>query len=153
MVVTDLEHMAQQVAMTPAMKKALAWLKQNAAADLPDGRIAIDGDNVYVMIQSYDTIPASDPQKMEAHEKYIDVQYVVNGEEVIGWALTNRLTETMAFDAAKDVWLGTVPAADCTPVRLSKGQAAVLYPTDAHAPRLAAGKPGFVKKLVVKVAV
>lgn len=153
MVVTDLEHMAQQLAMTPAMKKAIDWLKKNKSADLADGRLAIDGDNVYVMIQSYDSIPATDPQKMEAHKKYIDVQYVAKGEEVIGWALTDSLTETVAYDAAKDFWLGTVPAAACTPVLVTKGQAAILYPTDAHAPRLAVGKPSFVKKFVVKVAV
>jgi biofilm protein TabA len=153
MVVTDLDHMAEQVAMTPAMKKALAWLKKNQGKDLPDSRLEIDGDNVYVMIQRYNTIAATDPQRLEAHKKYIDVQFVAAGEEVIGWALAYRLTETVAYDAAKDVWLGTMPARDVTATRLSPGQAAILWPTDAHAPRLAAGSPAFVKKFVIKVAV
>jgi len=153
MVVTDLEHMAEQIVMTPGMKKALDFIKKAQGQDLPDGRTDVDGDKVYVMVQSYDTIVPGNQPKLEAHKKYIDVQYVVKGEEVVGWALAYRLHETMAYDAAKDVWLGTMPAKDMTPVRLSAGQAAILWPTDAHAPRLAAGVPSFVKKLVVKVAV
>ena len=58
----------------------------------------------------------------------------------------------MPYDAAKDAWLGTVPAAEITPVRLSAGQLAVLYPADAHAPKRAAGAPVPVSKIVVKVA-
>ena len=153
MIVTDVEHMAEQVAMTPGLKKALEWLQKNHGQDLADGRIEIDGDKVFVMIQSYDTLAGSDPQRLEAHKKYIDVQYVARGEEVIGWALTYRMKETLAYDAAKDVWLGTVPAKDVSPVRLSPGQAAILWPSDGHAPRLAAGAPAFVKKFVIKVAV
>jgi YhcH/YjgK/YiaL family protein len=153
MIVTDLEHMGEQFPATPAMKKALDWLKKNHAVALADGRIDIDGDKVYAMIQSYTTVASTEPQKMEAHKTYIDVQFQAAGEEVIGWALTYRLKETMAYDAAKDVWLGTVPGKDVTGVRLSVGQMAILWPSDAHAPRLAAGAPMPVKKIVIKVAV
>jgi beta-galactosidase beta subunit len=59
----------------------------------------------------------------------------------------------MPYDPAKDAWLGTVPADQITPLRLAAGQLTVLYPTDAHAPRHAAGASMAVKKIVVKVAV
>ncbi len=153
MVVTDLKHLAEQVKMTPEMQKALDFLKASVGKDLADGRIPIDGDKVYAMVQSYDTLVHSDPAKLEAHKKYIDVQYVAKGEEVIGWALTSNLTETVSYNAEKDFWLGTMPAKGMTPVVVTTGQAAVLWPTDAHAPRLAAGAPSVVKKIVVKVAV
>jgi len=152
MVVTDLEHFADQVVMTPAMKKAVAFLKKGGLAQLADGRVEIDGDTCFALVQSYDTIVAAEP-KFEGHRKYIDVQFVVSGEEVIGWAMVGRAQVTVQYMPDKDIWLGPVPVADITPVRLSAGHAAVLYPVDAHAPKLAAGKSTFVKKVVVKVAV
>jgi YhcH/YjgK/YiaL family protein len=115
--------------------------------------VEIDGDRVFALVQSYQTVAAGDPVLCEAHRKYIDVQYVAAGEEVIGWASTGRLTITADYDQAKEAWFGTLPPADTTFVRLAAGELAVLYPTDGHAPRLAAGAPAAVKKIVVKVAV
>jgi biofilm protein TabA len=153
MIVTDLEHMAEQLPANAAMKKAVDFLKKAKGQDFADGRVEIDGDTVYALVQSYDTVPAGDPVRFEAHKKYIDVQYVASGEEVIGWAPTAGMTETVAYNASNDAWLGTVPAQSMTPVRLSAGQGAILYPSDGHAPRLMAGKPSKVKKFVIKVAV
>ena len=153
MIVTDLEHVNEQAALPPALQKAFEFLKQVRAGQqtLADGRVDIDGERVYALVQSYDT--KSGEPKFEAHRKYLDVQYIVSGEEVIGWAFLDRMIVDAPYDAAKDVCLGRVPAADVTPVRLSAGQLAVLYPSDAHAPKLAAGAPAAVKKIVVKVAV
>jgi biofilm protein TabA len=156
MIVTDLAHLAEQATLTPALRKALAFLQQIEAnpggRPLADGRIEIDGSNAYALVQSYETQAGGD-WVFEGHRKYLDIQYVVSGEEVIGWAFIDRAAVTMPYDAAKDAWLGTIPAAEITPVRLAAGQLAVLYPTDAHAPKHAAGAPGPVKKIVVKVIV
>jgi biofilm protein TabA len=90
----------------------------------------------------------------EGHRRYIDLQYVVRGEEALGWAPTERATVVRPYNEERDMWLGTVPVADITMVRLSAGQLAVLYPSDAHAPgRSATGASTPVKKIVVKVAI
>jgi biofilm protein TabA len=151
MIVTDLEHASEQIALTPALQKALAFLQRLGSQTLADGRVEIDGEQAYALFQSYDTRPGE--PKFEAHRKYLDIQYVAAGEEIIGWAFIDRMVVDAAYDEAKDVCLGHVPPAEVTPVRLSAGQLAVLYPTDAHAPKLAAGAPAAVKKIVVKVAV
>jgi len=151
MIVTDLEHAQEQMALTPALQKALTFLQQVRSTSLVDGRVEIDGEQVYALVQSYET--RSGEPKFEAHRKYLDVQYVAEGEEIIGWALIHRMAVDAAYDEAKDVCLGHVPPSEVTPVRVSAGQMAVLYPTDAHAPKLAVGAPASVKKIVVKVAV
>jgi biofilm protein TabA len=94
-----------------------------------------------------------DPPRFEHHRRYIDIQFIVAGEEVIGWAPADRMQVTEAYDPEKDIAFGTVPAGEATPVRLAAGELAVLYPEDGHAPRLAAGRPSPVFKIVVKVAV
>jgi YhcH/YjgK/YiaL family protein len=91
--------------------------------------------------------------KFECHRKYIDVQYIVSGEETIGWAPIELMSVTEAYDLEKDICFGIVPAGKWTPVFLEAGQLAVLYPEDGHAPRLAAGASSPVMKIVVKVAV
>ncbi len=152
MIATDLEHISGQIAMTPAMQKAIDFLRQNRGRELPAGKVEIDGKRVVASVQAYETI-VTDAPKMEAHRKYIDVQFIVSGEEVIAWTPLERLTITQAYDETKDNCFGTVPSKEVTRVYLRAGQLAVLYPEDGHAPKLAAGKSAPVNKIVVKVAV
>ncbi len=150
MIVTDLSNIDYQVSMTSAIKKAIDFLRRTDIHSLVDGRVEIDGQQVFAIIQRYETIIA-DVLKFEYHKKYVDIQYVASGEEVIGWAPAEEITVTEAYDADKDICFGTVPKGKITPVYMRSGQAAVLYPEDGHAPRLAAGAPSHVLKIVVKI--
>jgi len=152
MIVTDLDHMDHQVLMTPSLRKAFAFLRGRDLLQLPDGRTDIDGDRVFSLVQRYETV-VTDAPKFEYHRKYIDVQFIASGEEVIGWAPAGRMSVTEAYDASRDICFGTVDPGKWTPVLLQAGQLAVLWPEDAHAPKGAAGMPSSVMKIVVKVAV
>jgi biofilm protein TabA len=152
MIVTELKHIDQQAELPIALRKAIEFLRLHDIRDLPDGTVAIDGQRVYAMVQRYETMQTNTP-KFECHRTYIDVQYIVSGEEVIGWAPMGRMTVTEAYDPGKDICFGTVAAGKWTPVFLQAGQLAVLYPEDGHAPKLAAGAPSPVMKIVVKVEV
>ncbi len=152
MVVTDLEHSDKQIACSPGLQKAFAFLRSPGIHQLPDGRVEIDGDRVFALVQRYETM-MTDAPKFEFHRKYIDVQFIVSGEEVIGWASAARMTVTEAYDAKKDICFGTVAKGIWTPVHLQAGQLAVLWPEDGHAPKLASNTSVSVMKIVVKVAV
>ncbi len=151
MIVTYLRDIDRQMSMTPAIKKAIDFLRRPDINSLPDGRVEIDGDQVFAIIQRYDTVFA-DVLKFEYHKKYIDIQYVVSGEEVIGWSPADEVAVTEAYDVDKDICFGMVPKDKITPVYMRAGQVAVLYPEDGHAPKLTAGAPASVLKIVVKVA-
>ncbi|MGE5172887.1 MAG: YhcH/YjgK/YiaL family protein [Betaproteobacteria bacterium] len=152
MIVTDLKHIDHQVMMTPALKKAIDFLRLRGIHDLPDGRVEIDGNEVFAIVQRYETIKAAAP-KFEYHRKYIDIQFIVSGEEIIGWAQAEHMTTTQDYDPDKDICFGTAEKGKWTPVHLQAGQLAVLWPEDGHAPKVAAGGPSRVMKIVVKVAV
>jgi YhcH/YjgK/YiaL family protein len=152
MIVTDLEHIAARINMTPAMQKAIDYLCRNRGRKLPEGKVEIDGKRVIASIQAYETI-VTDVPNMEAHRQYIDFQFILSGTEVIAWSPLERMTVTQPYDQTKDICFGTVPADAVTPIYLRTGQLAVFYPEDAHGPKLAAGKPAAVNKIVVKVAV
>lgn len=150
MIVTDLKHIDQQVELPIELMKAVEFLRLRDIRNLPDGAVQIDGQRVYAIVQRYETIETRDP-KFECHRKYVDVQYIVSGEEIIGWAPIAQMTVTEAYDEGKDICFGAMAAGKWTPVFLQAGQLAVLYPEDGHAPRLAAGTSSFVMKIVVKV--
>ena len=149
MIVAEFDHLESQLKMTPALKTALDWLSDVRHQELPDGRIEIDGSQVYALVQSYTS--KTEPS-FEAHQRYLDIQYIASGNEQFGWAPLDQLVPVNPYNPEKDVVKGSVPAEAATWVRLTAGQLAVVYPTDAHAPGTADGVPAPVKKIVVKVA-
>jgi biofilm protein TabA len=151
MIIAAFEHLGGQTPQTPAMQKAIAWLSANRTASDLAQRVEIDGKGVYALVQEYETAAAGDIVNCEAHRKYIDIQYICSGEEVMGWAPLDALRAVTDYNPDKDVLHGDVPDVEMTAVLVRSGQAAIFYPEDAHAPKLAAGKPGAVRKIVVKV--
>lgn len=129
---------------------AFDWLA-TFKVDTPDGRYAIDGDNVFALVQSYDTVPAVE-KKYEAHRGYADVQYIAAGTEVILYAPTGGLFPVTDYDAEKDFQLFADPAA-ATPLHMAPGSFAVFLPHDGHKPGCSNGGPARMKKVVVKVRV
>ena len=151
MIVADLSELARQAALSPALSKGLGFLQQAKGQAWTPGRVEIDGSQVYALVQSYQSRPDTENPRFEAHRRYIDIQYVLSGAELLGWAPLERLTAATEYNAERDVLHGVVPAAERTFVHLGAGQGAILFPSDAHAPGLAAGTPEPVVKIVVKV--
>ena len=152
MIVSDLNHVSRQAVLSPNLKKAIDFLRSPDLHLLPDGRVEIDGDRVFALVQRFETKWSATP-KFECHQKYIDIQFVLSGEEIIGWAPTERMEITAADEADKDISFGTVAKGQWTPVHLQAGQMAVLYPEDGHAPKMALRNPSAVMKIVVKVGI
>jgi biofilm protein TabA len=152
MILADFNDISQQAMLTPNMEKAIDFLRRTDLTSLPEGRVAIDGDEVYAIVSVYTTKPLDRLVELEGHKKYVDIQLLLAGREVIGWASAKALPVTVPYDEDKDFWNGNLAIEQLTFLRLAAGQAAVFYPSDAHAPQAADGEPTPVKKIVVKVA-
>ena len=116
------------------------------------GRVDLDGDKVYINRFAFNT---NDPAnaKFEAHRNYIDVMYIVEGEEVIYVKPTDQLRDIVkAYDPEADILMATLDA-DGTPVHLTAGSFVVLMPQDAHAPGCWYQASSGIKKIVGKVRV
>ena len=128
-------------------QRALAYLRETDLAALPVGRIELDGKNLYVLIQEYATkLPSTG--KWEAHKRYIDIQYIITGQERICFAMLKRLKQG-TYDPIKD-FLPLSGEGDW--VTLSNGDFMVLWPNDGHMPGMAIDVQTAVKKAVVKIA-
>ncbi|MGV3660769.1 MAG: YhcH/YjgK/YiaL family protein [Prosthecobacter sp.] len=151
MIFDTLDNADRYASLNSRFAKAFAYLRTvDGTQEL--GRVDLEGDDCYAIVQAYETKPV-EKALFEAHRKYIDVQFVHSGRETILWApLAAMKEETMAFTEEKDAALWKL-VPDVTPLHISGGQFAILYPEDAHAPCVEWDKPEQVFKVVVKVAV
>ena len=128
---------------------ALKFLSETDFSKIDLGRYELDGDNIFYMVQSYDTDP--DKTISEAHRKYIDIQYMVEGEEIIGVADISSDKELTEAKEENDVWFYNCKT---EPLVLSAGKYMVLYPNDLHCPGVATNGTALTcRKVVVKVKV
>ena len=81
---------------------ALNHIKTTDFDNKEPGRYDIDGDDIYVMVNDYNTKDSSEC-RLEAHRKYIDVQYVAKGSEFMGYAPLAGQTVTAEYDDERDV--------------------------------------------------
>ena len=128
---------------------ALKFLSETDFSKIDLGRYELDGDNIFYMVQSYDTDP--DKTISEAHRKYIDIQYMVEGEEIIGVSDISCEKELTEAKEENDVWFYNCKT---EPLVLSAGKYMVLYPNDLHCPGVATNGTALTcRKVVVKVKV
>ena len=151
MILDTLANAACYESLNPRFAKAFAFLRTvDGTQEL--GRHDLEGDDCFALVQTYETKPM-EKAKFEAHRKYIDVQFIHSGRETILWApLAAMQEETMAYSGEKEAALWKL-VPDVTPLHMSAGHCAILYPQDAHAPCIEWEKPEHVFKVVVKVAV
>lgn len=108
-------------------------------------------DDFYYMVQEY-TSKEPDTARYEAHEKYVDIQYVISGIESIRITPVSALTVKEPYKEEKDVVFFEAPERAAEAV-LTGGSYVVLYPEDAHQPGVRVGEPVTVRKIVGKVRV
>ncbi len=114
-------------------------------------RIELVG-GMYAMEQVYET-KARSAGLFESHRRFIDVQVVVVGEEIMEVAEIGLLPAKTAYDAEKDFLLYG-DYAQASVLRFRAGEAAVYFPNDGHMPCLRAGADAvLVRKTVIKVPV
>ncbi len=129
--------------------KAFEFMKSRDLENVESKRYDIDGDNLFATVSEYTTV-GEDEKHYEAHRKYIDIQYVVRGEEMIGVSPLSDTTQTFQpYDRDKDIGfyeVSPVKKYEATPETFF-----IFFPSDAHEPGLDPGERGQVKKLVIKV--
>jgi biofilm protein TabA len=148
MILDTLSQSDRYVSLHPAFGKAFEFLARPDLARLGTGRHAIDGEWLYVSIDLKEG-RGHDGARLEAHHRYIDIQFTLEGAEEIGWLpLESCGTPAAPFDEIRDiVFYEDRPR---TWVSVPPGQFAIFFPDDAHAPL---GGRGPMKKAIAKIAI
>jgi len=131
--------------------KAFKFLKSNDLTKLELKRYDIDGDNLFATVSEYQS-KNEESAKFEAHRKYIDIQYVISGKEIMNLAPISTLKEVLTpYDAVKDIEFITV--SKVVNYKASPSNFFIFFPDDAHRPGLKDGSNSPVRKIVIKVKV
>lgn len=150
MILGHIDNRAYWEKLPTALVKTLAQLAKPETKALPVGRYEIDGDDIFFMVSEYETKAPSE-LKAETHSEYIDIQFLAQGEERIGWAMkeegyTYEYLDEKGNDA---IFYASVPNESF--VLLKADCYAVLTENDIHRPCCKVGEGAPVKKIVAKV--
>ena len=141
---------ADKYNLSDNIKKALSVIKDYTVENYSEGRRVIDGDDVFLNLFVYETKKPSEAIA-EAHRKYVDVMYVVDGEETVYVKDTSALKKiTQEYTEDGDYLLANLDE-DASAIRLFPGMFLILFPEDAHAPGCDTDSSHTVKKIVGKV--
>jgi YhcH/YjgK/YiaL family protein len=149
MIIDQLENSGIYNRIGDRFAKALSYLSSTDFSKVENGKYEIEGKDIYAIVSEYQTKSEAEA-KWEAHHQYADVQYIVSGEEKMGYAPLETMEIKEAYNADKDVIIlqGAGDYVTATP-----GTFIVFFPHDAHQPTVSTGNNAMVKKVVVKVLV
>lgn len=145
------QQLMEEFKMEHKLARALEIIEDLDWETVACGRYDVD-DELYYMVQEYET-KYPEQARYEAHEKYVDIQYIVKGIERMEFAETSKLKVTESYDSEKDVkFLEEPKVIDASIVEA--GDYRIFYPEDAHRPGLCVdNKPAKVKKILAKVLI
>ena len=131
------------------IRRALEFIRDADFSKFDDTTYEVEGRDLFFFIQSYET--KADNDTPEAHRKYIDIQYMISGTEIMGVGQLDTMTEEVEAKPQNDIWFHRGPMDYIT---VSQGMFAVFFPNDAHAPCISpASGANPVRKCVFKVRV
>lgn len=138
----------------PAISRALELLRGTDVAAMGQGQYPLDGDRVILQVVEATTGPR-ETKRPEIHKKYIDVQYMVEGRELIGFYPDHRDGAVLEDHLEDRDVLFYAEREDVNEVMLpmTRGQYAVFFPEDVHRPCCMMGAPENIKKAVLKLRV
>ena len=148
MILDILDNAHQYLSLNKGFAKAFEFLMRPDLKELPVDKYEIDCDRVYAMVAKDPGREKQDAQ-LETHEKYIDIQLILEGTDTMGWrpkascnqpsGMYDPKTDLQFFADEPDTWLAT-----------KSGAFAIFFPEDAHMPLISSGQ---LHKVVVKIAV
>jgi biofilm protein TabA len=128
-------------------KKAFEFLRRDDLKELSPGKYEIDGSRVFALAQVYETKDL-ESKVYEVHKDYIDIQYMMEGEENIAFTSADNLyiktpyekeTDCMLLDGEKIFY------------KLRTGEFFVFFPEEPHMPGVMNAEKKNVKKVVIKI--
>ncbi len=151
MILDTIDNTRLYIGLHAGFAKAFEILTDKTLAKKQDGKYSVDGDKIYYTIQRYTTKPLNEGN-LEAHRKYIDIQFLLEGVEILGYAPLKGLTTAEVYNPQKDIAFFNTPK-EITKVKLEPGLFCILFPDDAHLPCRQLAGPAEVRKVIIKIQI
>lgn len=148
MIYDTLDHVDTYRGISSRLALGLDYLRNTDFSQVEDGEYELDGRDVFVRISRYTT--KEENLTPEAHRDYIDIQFLIEGAELIGVAPLSEMTEEVDGRPEGDIWFYHGPEKE---LLLSGKSFMVFFPQDAHAPCIAPEAPAPARKCLIKVKI
>ena len=146
MIVCPFKDLGRYAPILSGLEEAIKAVE--GLTDLTPRTIPLSGENK-ILVQENTTKPA-EGQLLEAHREFLDIQYILEGGETVGWAPVETLTPAGEFNTEKDAGMYT---GNCDYMFIQPGYCYVVFPEDAHMPGSHLTEAKQYKKLVIKLKV
>ena len=110
----------------------------------------MEGEHLFVSVDDYTTKDKSET-RYESHRKYIDIQYVIEGEELMGLTTLDKVEITEPYNEEKDIAFYEFEGGDY--IKATPGNFVLFFPEDVHRPVMKVNENSRVRKIVVKVLI
>ncbi|MBM7556867.1 YhcH/YjgK/YiaL family protein [Halanaerobacter jeridensis] len=148
MITDSLSNASCYYEINERLEKAFEFLEENDFSKWKDGKYEIDNDDIFAIVDSYQTKPQEEGV-WEAHREYIDIQYISEGTELIGYSNIDTMNlneydknnDFLTFEGAGDFF------------RVKPGNFVVFMPQDVHMPAININDSQNVKKVIIKVKI
>ncbi|UKJ06109.1 YhcH/YjgK/YiaL family protein [Solitalea lacus] len=150
MIIDKLSNAERYYPLGDLFIKGFNYLVNTDFSNIETGKYEIEGEKLFAIVNEYETIDAAN-EKMEAHRKYIDIQFWISGEELVGHDILTNQPIFKEYDEEKDFLLAANQPKYFT--LMQSGMFAIYFPSDLHMPCIKNEKSTHVKKVVLKVAV
>lgn len=132
--------------------EVIDFLSRLNLSDIELGKKVLS-DNVYLNIEEYST-KLLENAKFESHDKYIDIQLLLNGMEEIYYTSRFGLNVNIPYNEERDITFYSDPVKKFPSVKLDGSNFMMIFPHEAHAPQVSIDENiQKVLKVVVKIKV
>ena len=144
MIICPWKDIKKYASLLPGIEEAVDAV--NALENYEPQTVQLSGGNRFFVTAG----TTKTPDVAEAHRKYLDIQYIVKGKEVMGWADLAACTPTDSFSEENDIGFYT---GDFNFITINEGICYVVFPEDVHMPGRHLDVPNDFVKIVVKLKV
>ncbi|MBS4169168.1 YhcH/YjgK/YiaL family protein [Parachlamydia sp. AcF125] len=148
MIIDDLSHANRYLPIHPLFKEAFEFILRAHTQSLPPQKIYLKDERLIAIVEAREGRKRGEVP-LEAHKKYIDMQYTLSGQEEIGWKWKGECQhfsepyqderDIMFFSDQPSLWIPMV-----------KNKFVIFFPEDAHAPFVS---NEHINKIIVKIAI
>lgn len=149
MVADKIDNCELYYGLHPSMEKAFAFIRRYCEEPVKPGRYELEGEALYAMVVAYRPEPR-ETLRYESHDRYIDIQCVMEGSEYQGYIPREEAEVSVAYEEEKDIRFHAYDEKDSR-LRLTKGMFAIYFPQDAHLPSMWDGCTEECIRIVVKM--
>lgn len=148
MIYDKIDNLEIYAGISEDIRFGLEWLR-DVKPDIEKGVYELS-PRVKAIVSEYTTKEVNE-NGYESHKKFIDIQYLLKGNEIICFLPLEYLKETKAYK--KEIDAAFYEEIKVCPQNLLIGNEyfAIFYPQDGHMPCLRLNTPDEVKKVVLKI--